>query len=172
MAKPQKSETVPEPMQAKFAEITALTNDFCEQYLNAEYAQLCRYLTAALCRKRPSPLSTGKAKTWACGIVHAVGMVNFVFDSSQNPHISAAEMYKIFGVGASTGQGKSKQIRDLMKMSQMDPEWCLPSLIDRNPMVWMLMVNGLIVDIRSAPRALQEEAYRQGIIPYIPADRE
>ena len=98
-------------------------------------------------------------------------MVNFVFDSSQDPHISAAEMYKIFGVGASTGQGKSKQIRDLMKMRQMDPEWCLPSLIDRNPMVWMVMVNGLIVDMRSAPRALQEQAYQQGIIPYIPVDR-
>lgn len=172
MAKPQKSETVPESMQAKFAEITALTNEFCQQYLNAEYAQLCRYLTAALCRKRPSPLSTGKAKTWACGIVHALGMVNFVFDSSQDPHISATEMYKIFGVGTSTGQGKSKQIRDLMKMHQMDPEWCLPSMIDRNPMVWMVMVNGLIVDIRSAPRGLQELAYQQGIIPYIPDDRE
>jgi Domain of unknown function (DUF6398) len=172
MAKPQKSETVPESMQAKFAEITALTDGFCTQHLNAEYAQLCRHLTAALCRKRPSPLTTGKAKTWACGIVHAIGMANFAFDSSQEPHISASEMYKIFGVGASTGQGKSKQIRDLMKIRQMDAEWCLPSMIDKNPLIWMLSVNGLIIDIRSAPRMIQEDAYRQGMIPYIPADRE
>lgn len=159
-------------MRAKFAEITALTEEFCQQHLNAEYAQFCRYLTAALCRKRPSPLSTGKAKTWACGIVHALGMANFAFDSSQTPHISASEIYTIFGVGASTGQGKSKQIRDLMNIHQMDTEWCLPSRIEKNPLIWMVSVNGFILDIRSAPRALQEEAYLKGMIPYLPADCE
>jgi hypothetical protein len=36
----------------------------------------------------------------------------------------------------------------------------------------MVAVNGLIVDVRQMPRVVQEEAYRKGIIPYIPADRE
>ena len=34
----------------------------------------------------------------------------------------------------------------------------------------MVSVNGLIVDVRRMPRAIQEEAYRKGLIPYIPAD--
>ena len=162
---------VPKQMQSKFAEITALTDDFCSKHLNHEYAEMSRKLTAALCRKRPSPLARGKAKTWACGIVHALGMVNFLYDSSQTPHLKATELYKLFGVGQSTGQGKSKQIRDLMKMSQMSPDWCLPSRIDDNPLIWMVSVNGLIMDIRHAPYEAQLVAFEQGIIPYIPGDR-
>ena len=54
---------------------------------------------------------------------------------------------------------------------QFDPNWCLPSLIDRNPMVWMLPVNGLIMDVRRMPREVQEIAFQKGLIPYIPADR-
>ena len=38
-------------------------------------------------------------------------------------------------------------------------------------MVWMAEVNGLIMDLRHAPRQLQAAAYAKGIIPYIPADQ-
>lgn len=155
-------------MQPKFEEITRLTNEFCQKHLNAEYAQLCRYLTAALCRKRPSPLESGKANTWASGIVHALGMVNFLFDPSQTPHMKATDIYQAFGVGQSTGQGKSKQIRDLMHMHQMDVDWCLPSMLDKNPLAWLISVNGLLVDARRMPREVQEEAFRKGLIPYLP----
>jgi len=55
MPKTTKSENVPESMRAKFEELSRLTDHFCKEHLNDEYAQLCRYLTAALCRKRPSP---------------------------------------------------------------------------------------------------------------------
>ena len=129
---------------------------------------MSRKLAAALCRKRPSPLVRGKAKTWAGGIVHAIGMVNFLYDPSQNPHIKATELYKNFGIGQSTGQGKSKQIRDMMNMSQLSPDWCLPSRIDDNPLIWIVSVNGLPMDIRNAPREIQVAAFNQGIIPHIP----
>lgn len=130
MAKPV-GEKVPKQMQGKFEEITRLTDAFCSQHLNAEYAEMSRQLAAALCRKRPSPIATGLAKSWACGIVHALGMVNFLYDSSQTPHIKASELYQVFGVAESTGQGKSKAIRDVMKMSYYDTTWCLPSRLDR-----------------------------------------
>jgi len=159
-------------MQAKFEEIVSLTDTFCQEHLNDEYAQLCRKLAAALSRKRPSPLATGKANTWACGIVHALGMVNFLFDKSQTPHMSASEIYKQFGVSQSTGSAKSKQVRDAMDMYQMDPKWCVPSNIDKNPLAWMVSINGLIVDVRNAPREFQQEAFRQGLIPYLPEDEQ
>src|SRR6266568_3376236 len=82
-----------EAMPARFEEITHLTDAFCRTYLNEEYRQLCRELTATLCRKRPSPLVGGKATVWACGIIHALGMVNFLFDSSQTPHIAASQIW-------------------------------------------------------------------------------
>lgn len=38
----------------------------------------------------------------------------------------------------------------------------------RNPMAWMIQVNGFLVDARFLKREYQEEALRQGLIPYIP----
>ena len=78
-----KSLTVPEVMQARYAEITAMTDALCRDKLNEEYAQVCREMTATLARKRPSPLDTGQAKSWACAIAYTVGSVNFLFDKSQ-----------------------------------------------------------------------------------------
>jgi hypothetical protein len=60
----------------------------------------------------------------------------------------------------------------MFKMYQLDPNWSLPSRLDSNPMVWMLQVNGFMVDVRHAPREVQEIAFQKGLIPYIPADRQ
>ena len=38
-------------------------------------------------------------------------------------------------------------------------------------MAWMIEINGFIVDARNLKREFQEEAFRKGLIPYIPADR-
>ncbi|MDX2344494.1 MAG: DUF6398 domain-containing protein [Acidimicrobiia bacterium] len=165
-----KSEKVPRALQAKFGEIVAITDAFAVMHLNDEYRQLIRYAVAALCRKRPSPLEKGRANTWACGITHAIGIVNFLFDPSQTPHMKAADLYRAFGIGQSTGQGKSKLVRDLLKMGQLDPAWTLPSRIADNPIAWMVMVDGMVVDIRRMPRELREAAFAKGLIPYVPEE--
>ena len=64
------------------------------------------------------------------------------------------------------------EIRKMFRMHQLDPNWTLPSRLEDNPLVWMLNVNGLLMDIRSAPREAQEVAFQKGLIPYIPADRQ
>lgn len=160
--------SVPKTMQETYDTITALTDSFCAQQLNEEYADMCRVMTAKLCRKRPSPLASGRANTWAAGIIHAIGTVNFVFDPSQTPHISVADICNYFGVGKSSPASKSKIIRDLFNIGMMDPDWTLPSRIDSNPMAWYISVNGFIMDARSAPREIQEAAFAKGLIPYIP----
>src|SRR6266699_4523480 len=102
MPKRSTSQNVPKDMQARFDEIAHLTDAFCQTHLNDEYMQLCRELTATLCRKRPSPLLRGKADTWACAIIHALGMVNFLFDSSQTPPIAEARFWKFLILSPST----------------------------------------------------------------------
>lgn len=164
--------SVPKNMETTYAAITSLTDDFCEAQLNEEYAEMCRLMTAKLCRKRPSPLASGRAKNWAAGIVHAVGTVNFAFDRSLTPHIAVSDISDYFGVGKGSPAGKSKIIRDLLKIGLMDPEWTLPSRMDDNLMAWTIMVDGLIMDARYLPRQIQEIAFQKGLIPYIPADRE
>jgi hypothetical protein len=51
------------------ATLIEMTDSFCKEFLNDEYAELCRKLATALARKRPSPLLQGKLETWACGVV-------------------------------------------------------------------------------------------------------
>lgn len=113
----------------------------------------------------------GTAAAWACGVVRAIGWVNFLDDKTQQPYMKTAEIDKQFGVSTATGQGRSKAIRDLLKMRSFDPDWTLPSRMDSNPMAWMIQVNGLIVDARWMPREVREEAFRRGIIPYLPDEK-
>ncbi len=162
--KPATSKASPQPVD----EITRLVDSFCREHLNEEYAELCRRLIEKLARKRPSPLVSGKPATWACGVVRTIGWANFLDDRTQKPHIKLTDIDKAFGVGESTGQGKSMLIRKMFKITPMDPAWSLRSRIDHNPMVWMVQVNGFLVDARFLKREIQEEALRKGVIPYIP----
>ncbi len=164
----KKSEKVPKQMKTKYAEIVSLTDEFCDKYLTEEYAQLARYAAAALSRKRLSPLNTGKINSWACGIIYALGFVNFLFDQSSEPYMSAVELCEKFGISKSSGGNYSKKVRDTLNMYQMDPNWYLPSQMDSNPMAWYISVDGLMVDARHLPRELQEIAFEKGLIPYIP----
>jgi hypothetical protein len=118
--------------------LTTFLAIFCREHLNQEYAALCRKLTEKLARKRPSPLVSGRPNTWACGIVRTIGWVNFLDDRSQKPHMKLTAIDKAFGVGESTGQGKSMLIRKMLKISLMAPEWSLRSHLDQNPMAWMI----------------------------------
>lgn len=158
-------------VQTVLPTLIEMTDLFCEEFLNGEYADMCRKLAMALARKRPSPLLQGRLETWACGTVRTIGWVNYLDDRTQTPHLKLPFIDKAFGVAESTGQGKSKAIRTMFKIRNFDPRWTLPSKMDENPMVWTLEVNGFLMDIRHAPRELQEAAFSKGLIPYIPADR-
>ena len=171
MPRIKKSEKAPKSMQETFDAIVTLTDEVCKKHLNEEYAQLARQATAALCRKRPSPLASGRTNSWACGIVYALGFVNFLFDKDQSPYMSAADLCAAFGVAKGTGAAKSKEVRDALNMIQMDPNWYLPSRMDDNIMAWMIVVNGLILDARDLPLEIQEVAYQKGLIPYVPGKR-
>ena len=151
-------------------EIVGMTDAFCREHLDDEYGVLCRKLAGILARKRPSPLTRGRPESWASGIVRVVGWVNFLGDPSQPHHMKMTDIDKRIGVSEATGSAKATAIRKLLKIHTLDPEWTLPSLIDQNPMVWMIEVNGLIVDVRRLPREIQEAAFQKGLIPYIPDD--
>jgi hypothetical protein len=163
-----KQENVPQTMRLLFEDIVRRTDAFCREYLNDEYARLACDMAAALARKRPSPLTQGKVEGWACGIIYALGSINFLFDPSQTPHMKASELCERFGVSTSTGSSRSRKIQDVLKITMLDPKWTLPSMLEENPMAWYIQVNGIMVDARRQPREIQEEAFRLGLIPYVP----
>ena len=61
--------------------------------------------------------------------------------------------------------------RPVLKIGPFSFQWSLPSKAEENPMIWMLEVNGLIVDIRQLPLEAQELAYEKGLIPFVPGRR-
>jgi Domain of unknown function (DUF6398) len=167
---PSGDPSIPQTARPAHDKIVNLTDAFCRERLNDEYEALCRKLAGVLARKRPSPLLSGKPESWASGIVRVIGWVNFLGDPSEPHHMKMTDIDEGFGVSEATGAAKSKAIRDLLKIYPLDPQWTLTSRMDQNPMVWMIQVNGLIVDARHLPREVQEEALRKGLIPFIPGD--
>src|SRR5438067_11064940 len=165
-----RSNAIPKGMLVIYERIVGLTDDVCDRLLNSEYRDLARAMAAALCRKRPSPLTSGQARTWAGGIVYVLGSINFLSDRSFPPYMTTADLCAAFGIGESTAHAKARVIEKTLRIGPIDPKWALPSLIARNPLVWMAEVNGLLVDLRMMPREIQEAAFAKGIIPYIPAD--
>src|SRR6266571_1138866 len=160
---------VPVALQPVFDEITAITSRFCAEHLDEEYARLCAKLAAKLARKRPSPLLRGDRRIWAAGIVYAIGRVNFLADPHQRPHLRTDELASLLGVKQTTMANKGRRIMDTPDIGLLDPEYSRSDMLDRNPLVWMLEVNGLIVDARWLPEAVQVQAWQRGLIPYMPA---
>jgi hypothetical protein len=162
-----KSKRVPKGWEEYFAGMCRLTRQCCEQHLNAEYAELAEYLIAALCRKRPSPLSRGKAETWACAVLYALGQINFLSDKASTPCMTMADLCDYFGVSSSTGGNKAKLVRDALGIRHYDPHWTLPSRLGNSPLYWMIQVGGFVVDARQMPLEIQQHAVERGLIPYV-----
>ena len=161
---------VPERLRARFDRIVERTDAIATEHLNGEYSDFARRMAAALARKRPSPLESGQPRTWAAGILYAVGWVNFLSDPTGDPHMTTAELADKAGVGQSTIAAQFGKIRSALNLRRFSPEWTLPARLADNPLVWILKVNGLLVDIRTMPREAQVAACDAGLIPFIPAD--
>src|SRR5690606_12322807 len=106
---------------------------------------------------------------WACSIVYAIGQANFLFDRSQTPHASPSDICNWFNISKSTAGNKAKLIRTMLKMDYYNYQWKLPSKMEDSSFVWMISVDGYIVDARHLPVEIQQQAYDKGLIPYVPA---
>lgn len=157
--------TVPVGLGETAGAIVAVTDRACEQHLDGEYGELCRLLIDRLARMRPSPLGRGDPRIWAAGVVYTVGSINFLFDRSQTPHLRADELAERLDVAKSTMANKSARIRSLLGLSWYEPDLTRRSMLEQNPLAWLVSVNGIPVDARTLPSELQDEARRLGLIP-------
>ncbi len=148
------------------------TDTFCRKYLDEEYAVVCRDLAEDLAVTEPCPLLRGKPLTWAAGIVHAAGWVNFLTDPSFPPFMTTKDLTEKLGVSAATLSAKKRIIEETLDLAPFDPDYTVDSRVGENPLAWMIEVNGFLMDARTAPREIQEAAYAQGVIPYIPGAEE
>ncbi|MGH8884405.1 MAG: DUF6398 domain-containing protein [Egibacteraceae bacterium] len=168
MAVPLDELRVPKALRDDVEQIIGLTDGFCVEHLDAEYAELCRRLVAKLARKRPSPLLRGDLRIWAATAIYTVGSVNYLFDRSQSPHLTGDQLAALLGMSKSTIANKSKLIRDTLKLDRSDVEFCRRELLENHPTAWLIEVNGFVVDARAMPPHIQAEARRRGLIPDLP----
>ncbi|MDR0354910.1 MAG: DUF6398 domain-containing protein [Deltaproteobacteria bacterium] len=120
---PPKHLKVPESMARRYGEIAELISEFCAANLDKETEGVCLKALAKLCRKRPSPLERGKAPTWACGLIHAIATINFLFDQKAAPHIDAPQLAQWFGLAKSTSSSKGAEIRAILDLSCLSHEF-------------------------------------------------
>ena len=112
----------------KYEEIIDKIKSFSSEYLNDEYKNICIGAAETLFLNNEEQLKKGKSLSWAAGIVHAIGTINNLFDSKEEPYIKATDLYKAFGVSGSTGSTKSKEVQKLLDLSKENKQW----IIDNN----------------------------------------
>jgi len=145
--KPDDISSIPKANREWFIAITEMTDTFCNERLDDEYAGICRHVAGKLARKRDNKITRGKREIWAAGIIYAVGQMNFLFDSSFEPYQSADDICQYFGTRKSTTSQKAKLIRDHIGMNDYwDPEYSTSHMQNNNPMSGLRMTrDGFII---------------------------
>lgn len=132
------------------------TSEFCEEYLDSEYQELCAKLINKMARKRNVPFLTGRPSIWATATVHALGQINFLYDRSFEPYASLEDICDFFGASKSTVSSKAKTIRDMFKMREFDPEFSTKRTKDSDPFSDFVSIDGLIVPVNILPMEVRE----------------
>lgn len=132
------------------------TSQFCEEYLDNDYRELCAKLVNKMARKRNVPFLTGRPNIWAAATVHALGQINFLYDQSFEPYASLEDICDFFGASKSTVTGKAKTIRDMFKMDYYDPDFSTKLMKDSDPFSNCVSIDGLIVPVDMLPLEIRK----------------
>ena len=163
---------IPAALRDRAQQIIDITDTACREHLDEEYGLITRRLVARLARKRPSPIVRGDARIWAAGAIYAVGQVNFLFDRTQTPHMTAKQLAEALGVVQTTMANKAAIINRALDIGILEPGLSRVAMIEQHPMAWLVeLEGGFIVDARTLPPDLQDEARRRGLIPDLDAPR-
>jgi len=156
---------IPSAMRDRAQEVLNITDCACHEHLDDEYAQIARLLVTRLARKRLSPLARGDVRIWAAGVLYAVGQINFLFDPTQTPHLTAKQLAERLGVVQTTMANKAGLINRTLDIGMFEPDLTREAMLVQHPMAWIVEVDGLLIDARTLPPELQDEARRRGLIP-------
>lgn len=147
---------VKQEIKQKEEKLLEMTGTFCAQKLDDDYFQLCEKLIKKLGRKKDVPFQRGKLEIWAAAVVYAIGSINFLFDKSFEPYMTAEQISEYFGTKNSTVSNKAREIKDMFDMWHFSPEFSTQRMAESNPFSQMVMVDGFIMPIDTLPDDLQQ----------------
>src|SRR5918999_3008009 len=113
---------IPVALRDRAQQIIDVTDATCQEHLDDEYGCLARELVARLARKRPWPLVRGDVRIWAAGVIYALGQVNFLFDRTQTPHMTADRLAEALGVVKTTMANKAGLINRALGIRSYEPK--------------------------------------------------
>ena len=154
-AGPQRQGTALEDVLAsRVASMLQRLDAFCSAQLDDDYRALLHQAVHALASLQPSPLLKGREPSWCAGLVHAIGLANFLFERSQRPQrprCTTAEAFAFFGVSSSVGYAHSKKLRALLQIEPLTKQWTLAGLQQPGPEALMVQLQGFSVDASKLP---------------------
>lgn len=102
------------PPDEFYAEIVQLVGDFCDEHLTPDYREYCLDLATTIRNEHAELLSTGRAQTWAAGIVYTAARENSLFYATDDTRMSAPELARRLGVTQATAGQRSNDIMDAL----------------------------------------------------------
>ncbi len=150
-------------------EVARLAEETAREVLSDDYAALAARAAATLIEIAPDRLGRGKPESWACGILYALGRVNFLSDpGSGEVSMTLKELCTLCGVSEATGSNKGREVRELLGVDRLNARWMLPSTVDHNPALWTISAGGFFLDARTFDGDSRDVLASAGLIPYGP----
>ena len=112
-----------EELKIKEEKLIEMTSSFCKKKLDDDYEELCIKLIRKMGRKHDIPFKRGKLENWASGVIYALGQINFLFDKSFEPYVSASDICNYYGTKKSTASNKAREIRRMFNLGHFDEEF-------------------------------------------------
>lgn len=89
----------------------------------------------------------------------------------KTPYLSADQLARHVGVVKTTMANKAALITKTLNLGIYELDLIRLAMLEQHPLTWMVMVNGFIVDVRTLPPEIQDEARRRRAVPDIEARR-
>ncbi len=159
---------IPEELLSKFDNAYTLLLKFILKYEVGTLGILSLEMLISFAIQFPGEFKKGRPASWAAGIIHAIGTINFLSDPDYEPYIEDKEIYSFFKVSQSTMQSKSRVIKDLFQLFYVDTEWSTPENLLACDMFWEFETEDGIIDFREAPEDAQLAAVKDDFIPVAP----
>ena len=115
----------------KQEKLIEMVSKFCQDNLDEEYGELAVKLVEKMGRKHEVPFKRGRLDIWASAVIYVLAQINFLFDKSFQPYLSADDICDYFNTKKSTVSQKAYKIQDMFNSSQFYNEFSTKD-INRN----------------------------------------
>lgn len=119
-------------MDENYEKIIRLITEFSDKFLDGEYEALSVKLACRLKDTQKDIFDKGRPEEWACGIIYAIGQLNFLFDYSFDPFVPQEDLCYYFSAKRQKMSLKSRDIRRMLQLKLGDEEFSTGFVLSLN----------------------------------------